>query len=172
MSSNLTATGPPLFYAQPFYYSSSPSLLSSFSDPVLAVLAPFIAYWVTAGIFQIFDSSNWAWLDQYRIHDSAEVASRNRASRLDVLVAVLIQQALQTALGLLWISEAPEHVDHSATIRSIAHVLVSALGIPDAAAAQFAYLLYWWLFPAVQLFVAMYVNFVLLPLYCLLISGG
>jgi sphinganine C4-monooxygenase len=157
MSSNLTATRP-LFDAHPIYYSPAPSLLTSLSDPTLTVIAPVIAYWVTSGVFHILDSSNWAWLNYYRIHDSVEVASRNRASRVAVLLAVLFQQLIQTVLGLLWVSEVSERADHATAMRSIAHTLVSSLGLFDETAAQYAYLLYWWLIPAAQLFVAMCVK--------------
>jgi len=168
MSSNLTnPTGPtillqqqhhPLFYAHPLYYSPSPSLLTFLSDPVLAAIAPLPAYWLVAGFFHILDISNWAWLNRYRIHDSVEVASRNRASRLAVLFAVLFQQVFQTILGLLWVSEPPEPADHATAMRSIAHALAPTLGIFNAAGAgaPLAYLIYWWLLPAVQFFVAMY----------------
>lgn len=164
MSSNLTAAHPtipqfhPVFHAYPIYHSPAHSLLTPLSDHHLAVLAPVIAYWVTSGIFHILDSSNWAWLDGYRIHDSAEVASRNRASRLAVLLAVLLQQLIQTVLGLLWVSEVPEHTDHATAMRSIAHYLVSSFGLFDEAAPQLAYLLYWWLIPAAQMFFAMCVK--------------
>src|SRR5712691_572580 len=167
MSSNITTNLPdpttgafqhPLFYAHPIYYSPAPSLLTSLSDPVLTAIAPLPAYWLVASFFHILDTSNWAWLNRYRIHDSAEVASRNRASRLTVLFAVLFQQVLQTILALLWVSEPPERIDHAAAMRSIAYALVRPLGIVDAAGAgaPLAYLIYWWLLPAVQLFVAMY----------------
>ncbi|KAI0246691.1 fatty acid hydroxylase superfamily-domain-containing protein [Lactifluus subvellereus] len=137
----------PIFHAHPFYYSHARTLIPTFSDPLLTVLAPFLAYWLTSGLFHLFDLSNWRWLDRYRIHDSAEVASRNRATRRQVLGAVLFQQVLQTALGLLWISEAPERADHVAAVRGIAQVLSPRL----------AYLLYWWFNPAAQLLVAMVV---------------
>jgi sphinganine C4-monooxygenase len=164
MSSNLTVAHPtipqfhPIFHAHPIYYSPAHSLLTSLSDHILTVIAPVIAYWVTSGVFHILDSSNWAWLNRYRIHDSAEVASRNRASRLEVLLAVFVQQLIQTVLGLLWVSEVTEHTDHATAMRSIAHYLVSSLGLFDEAAPQLAYLLYWWLIPAVQMFVAMCVK--------------
>ncbi|KAH9981970.1 fatty acid hydroxylase superfamily-domain-containing protein [Russula compacta] len=109
-----TATPPtiPIIHAHPIYYSPAPSLLSSLSDPLLAVLAPLPAYWLTSGLFHLLDLSDWRWLARYRIHDSAEVASRNRVSRLQVLRAVLLQQAIQTALGFVWVSEPPELTDH------------------------------------------------------------
>jgi len=169
LSSNLTTNVPdptilkaafqhPLFYTHPIYYSPAPSLLTSLSDPVLTAVAPLPAYWLVAGFFHILDTSNWAWPNRYRIHDSAEVASRNRASRLTVLFAVLFQQVIQTILALLWVSEPPEPADHAAALRSIAYALARPLGIVDAAGAgaPLAYLIYWWLLPAVQFFVAMY----------------
>ncbi|KAF8498507.1 sphingosine hydroxylase [Russula emetica] len=152
----------PLFQTHPFYYSSSPSLLTLLSDPLLTVLAPVPTYWLTAGFFQILDLSNAPWLLRHRIHDSAEVASRNRASRLQVFRAVVLQQVIQTALALVWVSEHPERVDHAAAMHSIARALValSPVGAFDSAAmmvAPLAYLLYWWLIPVAQLFLAMVV---------------
>jgi sphinganine C4-monooxygenase len=159
----LTATEQhPLLHTHPFYYSPSPSLLPALSDSLLTVIAPVPAYWLTAAFFQILDLSNAPWLLRYRIHDSAEVASRNRASRLQVFNAVVLQQVLQTALAIVWVSEHPELVDHAAAMRSIARALaLSPLGAFDSAAvmvAPLAYLLYWWFIPAARLFIAMYVT--------------
>ncbi len=152
----------PLLHTHPFYYSPSPSLLPALSDSLLTVIAPVPAYWLTAAFFQILDLSNAPWLIRHRIHDSAEVASRNRASRLQVFNAVVLQQVIQTALAIVWVSEHPEPVDHAAAMRSIARALaLSPLGAFDSAAvmvAPLAYLLYWWFIPAVRLLIAMYVT--------------
>lgn len=154
----------PIFHAHPFYYSNERSLIPIFPDPLLTVLAPIPAYWLTSGLFHLFDVSNWTWLERYRIHDSAEVASRNRATRRQVLGAVLFQQVVQTVLGLLWISEESERADHVAAMRGIARVLSSPsflFGAPAAlvgdASPGLAYLLHWWFIPAAQLLLAMYV---------------
>lgn len=152
----------PLFQAHPFYYSSAPSLLPSLSDSLLTVLAPVPAYWLTAGLFHILDQSNAPWLLRHRIHDSAEVASRNRASRAEVFRAIIIQQVIQTALAIVWVSEPPAQTDHATAMGSIARALValSPLGALDSVAtvvAPLAYLLYWWAIPAARLFLAMYV---------------
>lgn len=151
----------PLFSTQPFYYTSAPSLLPTLSDSLLTILAPVPAYWLTAGFFQILDLSNAPWLVRHRIHDSAEVASRNRASRLEVFRAVIIQQVIQTALAIVWISEPPARADDAAAMRSIAHALVALLpfGAFDSAVAPLAYLLYWWAIPAARLLLAMYVKY-------------
>jgi sphinganine C4-monooxygenase len=172
-SDNLTAARRPLliatteqhalFQTHPFYYSTAPSLLPALSDSLLTVLAPVPAYWLTAAFFQILDLSNASWLLRHRIHDSAEVASRNRASRLEVFRAVVLQQVIQTALALVWVSEHTARVDHAEGMRSIARVLVALLplGAFDSAAmvvAPLAYLLYWWAIPAARLLLAMYVK--------------
>ncbi|KAI9511401.1 sphingosine hydroxylase [Russula earlei] len=162
-SYNLTTILPPdrfIFHAHPLYYSPSPSLIPFLSDPLLAALAPLPAYWLTSGFFHILDSSTSPWLARHRIHESSEVASRNRATRLQVLRAVLFQQALQTVLGILWVSEHPQEVDHATAIRTIAHTITSSSLSPSAfddAAATLAYTLYWWLIPAAQLLVSMIV---------------
>lgn len=154
----------PLFQTHPFYHSPAPSLLPSLSDPLLTVLAPIPAYWLTAGFFHILDLSNAPWLLRRRIHDSAEVAARNRASRVEVLRAVLVQQLIQTALAIVWVSEPHAHTDHAASMHSIARALVALLpwGTLEVV-APLAYLLYWWAIPAARLFLAMYVRHFLSP---------
>ncbi|KAI0272613.1 hypothetical protein BC834DRAFT_840846 [Gloeopeniophorella convolvens] len=112
----------PLFHTHPFYYSPAKSLVPWLSDPVLAAIAPLPAYWLTSALFHLFDLSSSKWLERHRIHDSAEVAARNLATRSQVFWAVLFQQALQTVLGLLW-----------------------------DATPQLAYAVYWWFIPTAQL---------------------
>jgi hypothetical protein len=159
----------PLFHTHPFYYSPAPSLLPSLSDSLLTVLAPVPTYWLTAGFFHILDLSNARWLLRYRIHDSAEVASRNRASRAEVFRAIILQQVIQTALAIVWVSEPPAATDHAVAMGSIARALVdllSPLGALDSVStvvAPLAYLLYWWAIPAARLFIAMYVRWLLSP---------
>jgi sphinganine C4-monooxygenase len=158
----------PLFQTRPFYYSPAPTLLPTLPDSLLTIIAPVAAYWLTAGFFQILDLSNAPWLLRHRIHDSAEVSSRNRASRLQVFRAVVVQQVVQTALGLVWVTEHLERVDHAEAMRSIARALValSPLRAFDSAAtmvAPLAYLLYWWAIPAARFLLAMYVKSLLPP---------
>ena len=159
----------PIFHAYPFYYSHTDSLFPGLSDPLLAVILPVLAYWLTSAVFHCLDLSNWAWLDRYRIHDSAEISSRNRASPLEVFRAVIFQQVIQTTLGYLWLSEAPELTDHSVATRAVARSLSSLFLSPSDEQAHsvlaffkdaspfLAYLIYWYLIPAAQIVVAMYV---------------
>lgn len=163
----------PLFHSHPFYYSQADSLVTGLSDPLFAMMVPVIAYWLTAGFFQLLDFSNWAWLDRLRIHDSAEVSSRNLATRPEVFRAVVLQQAIQTALAYFWLSETSERPDHPVAMRAVARTLSSSLGVlflsPSDeqaypllgffrdASPQLSYLIYWYFIPVAQLVLAMYV---------------
>ena len=169
-----TTTSPyddhPIFHSHPFYHSQANSLVPGISDPLLAVILPFLAYWLTSAFFYILDISNWAWLDRYRIHDSTEISSRNRATPPEVFRAVIVQQVFQTALGYFWLSEVTEHPDHAAAMRAVARALSSSFGmlffsssveqaypLLKDASPWLAYLLYWYLIPTAQIVIAMYV---------------
>lgn len=153
-----------LFHARPIYHTPAPSLLSFLSDPLLAVLAPVPTYWLVSAFFHLLDCSSAPWLVRRRIHDSAEVATRNRVTRAQVLRAVVVQQVIQTVLAVLWVSEHPESADHASAMRSIVARLLALFtffGSSDEAAGvlvPLAYLLYWWVIPAAQLLLAMYVK--------------
>jgi len=159
----------PIFHSHPFYYPQADSLIPGLSDPLLAMIAPVLVYWLTSALFHLLDISNWAWIDRYRIHDSAEVSSRNRATRPEVFRAVVLQQAIQTALGYFWLSESPERPDHPAAMRAVARALSSSLGVLSlspsdeqaypllGASPRLAYIFYWYFVPAAQLFLAMIV---------------
>jgi sphinganine C4-monooxygenase len=138
----------------PWYYSSKPSLVDGVSDHHLALAAPVVAYWLLSLFFHYLDTRDWKVLERYRIHDSAEVASRNRVSRTAVIWAVIFQQVLQTALGIVWMAH--EHTvvpDHTAKIADITRQLAVFVG----AQPILAYYIYWWAIPLFQFFVAMYV---------------
>ena len=158
-----------LFHARPIYHTPAPSLLSFLSDPLLAVLAPVPTYWLVSAFFHLLDCSSAPWLVRRRIHDSAEVAARNRVTRAQVLRAVVVQQVIQTVLAVLWVSEHPESADHASAMRSIVARLLAlfpSFGSFDEAAGvlvPLAYLLYWWVIPAAQLLLAMYVKLLSLP---------
>jgi sphinganine C4-monooxygenase len=149
----------------PWYYSTKPALLPGMSDEVLSMGATIAAYWILSGFFQVLDWSNWSHLDKYRIHDSPEVASRNRATKKEVLVAVIFQQVIQTALGYWWLEGRPgldlaQHCAAEAAWRpAVAAVLSPFLGptVADAWAGTGAYWVYWWTIPVAQFIFGMYV---------------
>ncbi|AET38690.1 sphingosine hydroxylase Ecym_3191 [Eremothecium cymbalariae DBVPG len=87
---------------------SKKPLFSGITDGTLSLLAPVAAYWLFSGLFHLIDTFKLA--EKYRIHPSKEVESRNKVSRLGVLVQVLIQHVIQTVTGLVMVYFDPEPV--------------------------------------------------------------
>lgn len=155
--------------ARPMYYVGRQSILDWLPDNLLSLAAPVTAYWSLSLLFHLLDISNARWLDKYRIHESAEVKSRNLASRWNVLVAVVVQHIVQTAVGYWWIEDKPggEAVDHLATLACRAPLLLSVLRSllsPKLTAQvwstyghEMAYYLYWWAIPTGKFVLGMYV---------------
>lgn len=86
-----------------------PRLVSMLPDKFLTLLLPFAAYWGLSMLFHWIDTMDY--FPQYRLHTPAEVSKRNRVSRWDVIRDVLVQQAVQTVMGvLLGISEPDDTV--------------------------------------------------------------
>ena len=96
--SNITFSSdlPPL---PPYTLTPLPSLLPPIPDKVLTLLLPVAAYWIFSLFFHIIDEYDL--FPQYRLHTPAEVSKRNRVSRLDVVRDVVIQQILQTGMGIV-----------------------------------------------------------------------
>ena len=146
----------------PFYYSPQPALLSWAPDHILALTAPVVAYWVLSLFFYALDVSEWKWLDNYRIHDSEEVKSRNLVTVPQVVRAVVFQHVVQTALGWWWLEELPagDQVDHVAAMlrlapwlaRAVVLVLGEEMGAQLLASrgADGLYTLYWWAIPVAK----------------------
>ncbi|KAF8885039.1 hypothetical protein BD779DRAFT_1612046 [Infundibulicybe gibba] len=145
----------------PFYYSHEHSLISGFSDHLLALAAPIFAYWSLSLFFHYLDISGWKWLERYRIHESAEVQSRNLVSRTHVVWAVLFQQLLQTLLGLVVLSEDGPAFDHAVEMQRIGLMaqpfVAMLLGTQwSYMIPSLAYVVYWWAIPTFQFFAAMF----------------
>ncbi|KAG8220852.1 putative zinc-finger protein, partial [Butyriboletus roseoflavus] len=120
------------------------NLFDSIPDNILALAAPVVAYWTMSLFFHYLDMSNWAWLDKYRIHESDEVKSRNRATRSQVFWAVILQHVLQTMLGYYWLSDPPK-MSPSKFGPDTGDYLLELRG------ADITYWLYWWGIPGAQL---------------------
>ncbi|KAF8916872.1 fatty acid hydroxylase superfamily-domain-containing protein, partial [Mucidula mucida] len=136
----------------PFYFSRRPRLIDGVPDHYVTLAAPVIAYWALCMFFHYLDTSDFKWLEKYRIHESTEVTSRNRATRTQVIWAVIFQHAIQTALGLAALAEEEEFVsNHEPSVQRIASF------VPGPFAQEVAYYAYWWAIPFVQLICAMYV---------------
>jgi sphinganine C4-monooxygenase len=76
----------------------APGLIPAVSDKTTAVVAPVIAYWALSLLFHWIDANDY--LPQYRLHTPAEVLKRNHVSRYEVVRDVIIQQIIQTLMGL------------------------------------------------------------------------
>lgn len=148
---------------QPFYYTEQPSLLEGISDYYLTLAAPILAYWSLSLFFHILDISEWKWLDQYRIHDSSEVRSRNRATRTEVLCAVLFQHIIQTLLGLVWMSAEEQDGQPADEMQRLLGLIRSLIGrfeggsVDEYVLSNIVYMVYWWGIPSVQFLAAMWV---------------
>ncbi|KAI0638714.1 sphingosine hydroxylase [Trametes polyzona] len=153
----------------PIYYTPKGSLLEGVPDQIFALAAPVVGYWILSGFFHVLDTSGWKWAEKYRIHESVEVISKNLASRGEVLREVLLQQLIQTGMGLVWIEPAPAGaaVDHLGNMLCLAGRMSSVvqwvLG-PELGSQLLAsrgaiglYTLYWWAIPLARLFIGIFV---------------
>jgi len=85
-----------------------PPLISGIADAHLALALPIVAYWAVSMVFHLVDEYDL--FPQYRLHTPAEVLKRNHVSRWDVFRDVIIQQIIQTAVGLALTLIDPEPV--------------------------------------------------------------
>ncbi|GAA99910.1 uncharacterized protein L969DRAFT_45933 [Mixia osmundae IAM 14324] len=152
----------------PFYHIAKDSLVPGLPDNVLAVLGPFLIYWAVSGIFALIDHVQMPFFEQYRIHEPEEVKSRNRVTPGQVFRMVLLQQAVQTVLGLWWLDESDPAEqtfrDHAADMNGYARVIVRAAFVllgPKTATrflttygAELTSWAYWWGVPMLQFFCA------------------
>ncbi|KAG6897392.1 hypothetical protein C0992_002055 [Termitomyces sp. T32_za158] len=147
----------------PFYYSFKPSLIAGIRDNYFALAAPIVAYWSLSLFFHFLDISGWKWIEKYRIHESKEVTARNRATRTEVVLAVILQHIIQTALGFLWLSTEGKPVNHIEKMQQIAAVLrqFTSWAVDqeslEVVEPHILYYVYWWAIPAIQLISAMFV---------------
>ncbi|GAW09989.1 sphingosine hydroxylase [Lentinula edodes] len=125
----------------PFYHSSQPTLIDGVSDPILTLAGPILAYWTLSLFFHYLDTAEWKWLEKYRIHESAEIQSKNLVSRTQVVWAVIFQQIVQTGL---------HHIaQYLAVIMRILGTEREAQLLP-----MVTYAVYWWVIPTLQLLLA------------------
>lgn len=148
--------------AHPFYFTDRPSVFSQFSDQILVIFAPIVAYWVYSLFFHALDVSESRWLDKYRIHESAEVTARNRATRGQVIAAVVLQHVIQALLGWWWMGEGGvDELAELANIKRIESLVFQAASLvwSEKQALRFTLVrgeevvsfLYWWAIPLTQL---------------------
>ena len=75
-----------------------PFLAPPIPDKLLTLLLPIAAYWILSMIFHWIDTKDY--FSQYRLHTPAEVLKRNHVSKWAVIRDVVIQQVIQTVVGI------------------------------------------------------------------------
>ena len=135
------------------------------SDEMLSLVAPVVLYWAYSLFFHVLDCIDAPWINKYRIHDSAEVKARNLVSRWSCFFWVLLQQAVQTAFGLVWLdaSDQPQTVlTNVSSIRNgvtyVANLFLdetTALRLLRSYGPATVWFAYWYAIPVAQLPFAM-----------------
>ena len=170
-NSTLVASIAPIHLQTPFYLTTNPSVLPFLSDKWFSLLAPVVAYWAFSLLFLYLDIAKFPYFEARRIHESPEVLSRNKATLWEVVKAVAIQHAVQTALGVVWYDDEQEilkrevYVDHLDKMSSLAPWIARAVYVicgrksgedllrnHGQALVQW---MYWWGIPIIQLGVAL-----------------
>lgn len=82
----------------PYTLHPVPPLLPQLSDLHLSLAIPIVIHWVLSGIFSFMERYGYG--QKYKLHTSAEEETRNRCSRWECFRGVVINQIIQTALGL------------------------------------------------------------------------
>ena len=76
-----------------------PPLVPPIPDKLLTMLLPIAAYWMLSMFFHWIDEKDC--FSKYRLHTPAEVLKRNHVTRWEVVRDVVIQQIIQTVVGIL-----------------------------------------------------------------------
>lgn len=74
-------------------------LIPYIPDAYTSLILTFAAYWIVSLFFHYIDTHDiWP---QYRLHTPAEILKRNHVSRYEVARDVIIQQVIQTVVGVI-----------------------------------------------------------------------
>ncbi|CAG8616289.1 7313_t:CDS:2 [Ambispora leptoticha] len=133
------------------------------SDKQLSLLLPLVIYWVYSGFFHLISVYKVSYFEKYRIHYAYEAETKNKVSMSEVIKGVLIQQFLQTLLGLLVVVAEDEDVlvDDAYELK-IYHqnfnTLASQFGL-NRQLAPFQHMIvssaYWYIIPTMKFAIAM-----------------
>ena len=86
-----------------------PRLIPWLSDFHLSLALPVLAYWLMSLVFHLISTYNL--FSKYRLHTPEEFKTRNRVTAGEVLRSLILQQIIQTALGL-WLGYVLEAGDY------------------------------------------------------------
>ena len=148
----------------PFFYSNAPRYFTAISDHDLALLMPVLVYWSASLFFHALDVLRPAWSEKFRLHEPEELKRRNRVSMNRVILMVMLQHAIQTALGIAIMEDTPatptERLDAD-PYKDIPVILnwMRSLHLPvyDGFLVRAAIALYWWGIPWFQFWFACFV---------------
>lgn len=152
----------------PVYHVHRADLVPGMTDKVLSLVAPLVVYWAFSLFFHLLDSLNWDALERHRIHEPEEVKTKNRVTPGEVVVAVLLQQVIQTVVGFVWLVSDEEVSDPAGDLnawgRTVAKVVIGAAGTRTGGewmakhGQRATELVYWWALPTVQMAFALCVS--------------
>ncbi|KAI7955884.1 hypothetical protein MJO29_007283 [Puccinia striiformis f. sp. tritici] len=94
----------------PFYHYHRNEIVPGISDPTFSVIVPLLAYWVVSIVFTVLDKLEIPAIEKYRLHEPAELTKRNKVTPAQVIKAVILQQLIQTALGLFYLDSSPSDI--------------------------------------------------------------
>jgi sphinganine C4-monooxygenase len=147
-------------------------VLPFMSDSALALVAPLVVYWVYSLFFHFLSKAEIPWVERYRIHEPEEM-KRNKVSVKQVIQGVVLQQVLQTILGILVLDD--EETSATATlltadrIASVISKLLRTLSVKQLLIAHMGSAAYMdalmtissalqsYIIPAIQFFFAMFI---------------
>ncbi|KAM3583076.1 Sphingolipid C4-hydroxylase sur2 [Umbelopsis sp. WA50703] len=142
-------------------------LIPCISDEALAVVMPVAAYWIYSVAFHFIMKTEIPFFEKYRIHTLEEMETKNKVSLYEVLRMVLVQQVLQTILGIMVLPSEQPVLNHQIAQQIYANRIQHWLQVIFASKATvftgpetiqwIAYLSYWVIVPACQLSMAMFI---------------
>lgn len=138
-------------------------MLPFMSDKQLALFVPFVVYWIYSCFYHLISTYEVSFFEKYRIHSLIEVETRNKVSMGEVIRAVLIQQILQTLLGLLLVvvededillDDEVEILGYRKALESIS-VIFGIWNLLEPYQSVIAETLYWYLIPSLRFLFSM-----------------
>ncbi|PUU83880.1 fatty acid hydroxylase superfamily-domain-containing protein [Tuber borchii] len=146
LTNTTTTPSPPASFLKPL-----PPLISGVPDSIVLVILPIAAYWALSLFFHFLDVHDL--LSSYRLHTPEEVLKRNHVTRREVVKDVIVQQVIQTIVGLaIGVSE-PEEM--------IGGEWWEIMGLYSKFMGDWRYKLveiaYWYLLPAARFWVAIFI---------------
>jgi len=103
LTNTTTTPSPPDLFLKPL-----PPLISGVPDSIVLVILPIAAYWALSLFFHFLDVHDL--LASYRLHTPEEVLKRNHVTRREVVRDVIVQQIIQTIVGLAIGMSEPEEM--------------------------------------------------------------